>query len=223
MKLKDNKDRSSDEDVRPQDEVAEEDYDYEGGYPYRDKFSVVWRIIKRIAAVLVFAIGILFIARCCSFNNTSTLNKIIPTDSLMECGGPECEYLTHKIVNPLAPQGYFYAYSMVYAPAAHELQITVRYNVSAYDYTEVEDGHEYAFALKCGDSEIAAETLASHESGIYVYRRLAFHGVDINGETTLLMKNGDTGENYADIIVHHAEQEFSTYKLSGKERRSFDK
>lgn len=223
MKLKDNKDRLPDEDVRPQDEIVEEDYDYEGGYPHRDKFSVAWRIIKGIISAAVLVLAALFIMRCCSYNNTSVLNEIIPTDVLTECGGTEGEYLTHKLINPLAPQGYFYAYSMMYAPAAHELQITVRYNVSAYDYTEVEDGHEYAFALKCGDNEIAAEVLASHESGIYVYRRLSFHGVDINGEATLLMKNGDTGEKYADIIVHQADQEFSAYKLSGGERRSFDK
>lgn len=221
MKLKDNKEILPHEDPRVQDEIIDEDY--EGGYPRRDIFSVTWRIIKKIAAVLVIAIGILIVARCCYFNNTSTLDKLIPTDALTECGGPECGYLTHNIVNPLAPQGYFYAYAMVYAPAAHELQITVRYNVSAYDYTEVEDGHEYAFALKCGDDEIAGEVIASHKSGIYVYKRLVFSGVDISGETTLLMKNGMTGEKYADIIVHYEEQELSDYKLSGKERRAFDK
>lgn len=215
MKLKDNKDNFPDKDV-----LAEKYYDED--HPPRTALGTVWHVIKIIATVFVFAVCILFIARSCSYKNTSVLDDIVSNDALVQCGGADAEYLTHKPSESLAPQGYFFAYAMVYVPDAHQLQITVRYNVSAYDYTLVEKGHEYAFALKCGDGEIAGEAAASYESGRYVYRRLVFNGVDITGETSLLMKNGVTGEEYADVTVHYAGQEFAPYKLSGKEKDLFE-
>jgi hypothetical protein len=220
MNFKDKRDISHEADVPMEDAVEDEYYDEDN--PRRTGLGAVWRVIKTVVTVLVFAVSIMFIARSCSYRNTSTLDSIVPNEALVQSGGAEAEYLTHKLIDNLAPQGYFYAYSMVYAPEAHQLQITVRYNISVYDYTLVEDGHEYAYALKYGDTEIDGVAAESYESGRYVYRRLVFDGVDITDETSLVMKNGDTGEEYADITIHYAEQEFTEYKLSAKEKGLFE-
>ena len=213
-------DKSPEDDILADGETAEEYYDEDR--PPRTGLGIAWRVIKIIVTVLVFAVSIMFIVRSCSYKSTSTLDDIVANEALIQCGGADAEYFTHKLIEGLAPQGYFYAYAMVYVPDAHQLQITVRYNVSVYDYTMVDEGHEYAYSLKYGDEKIDGEIASSYESGRYVYKRLVFNGVDITGETSLLMKNGVTGEEYADITVHYAEQKFIAYKLSGKEKDLFE-
>ena len=110
---------------------------------------MVTKIIKYFFGIfLILVIGAL-IVRIIMSSDKSTLDDFKVTDAskaaYSENGGLTVKTL--KLKDKLGNAGYFCAYSMYYVEETGELQVTVRYNVSAVEYTEVESDDGFEFLL----------------------------------------------------------------------------
>ena len=107
------------------------------------------KIIKYFfGTLLVLVIGAL-IFRIILSSDKSTFDdfKITDTSKAAYAENGELTVKTLKLKDKLGNAGYFCAYSMYYVEETHELQVTVRYNVSAIDYTDVESDEDFEFLL----------------------------------------------------------------------------
>lgn len=107
------------------------------------------KIIKYFfLTLLAIVIGAL-IFRIIMSGDKSTLDdfKITDTSKATYAENGELTVKTLKLKDKLGGAGYFCAYSMYYVEETGELQVTVRYNVSAVDYTAVESDEDFEFLL----------------------------------------------------------------------------
>ncbi len=107
------------------------------------------KIIKYFfAALLIIVIGAL-IVRIIMSSDKSTLDdfKITDISKSAYAESNDLTVKTLKLKDKLGNAGYFCAYSMYYVEETGELQVTVRYNVSAVEYTEVESDDDFEFLL----------------------------------------------------------------------------
>lgn len=79
--------------------------------------------------------------------------------------GGELNVLEMTYKNRTAENGYFCAYSMYYVKETGELQVTVRFNVSALDYTDTESEEDIEFLLmKRVGADLSAEGVTQSNS-----------------------------------------------------------
>lgn len=181
------------------------------------------KIIKQIATAILFIICGMFIFRCCMVADKSVFDELSATPSLVTAyADGELEVKTVKVEKEIADDGYFAAYAFCFIPETGEVQVTVRWNDSVYEYTDMTKGHEYSFHLL---NETTGETfpltaLESKKRAIYNYRKLSADAVNL-GETdtlTVVMELRDGFESTQ--VVRYGEQPFEEYKLSGGEKKA---
>jgi len=185
----------------------------------------VGRIAKNTVIFLLFFICGLFIFRCCFAADRSTLNDIIPTDGLRAAyaADGELEILSHEVVREISEDGYMAAYAFVWIPEAGEVQLTVRYNDSVYEYNGLPAGDTFTFVLTDSKSGkvYEAAVLAEEKKWMYNFRRLSFSGVEITEGNDLVLCMLCGGEEISQDTVHYADQNavLRPYKLSRSEKK----
>lgn len=107
------------------------------------------KIIKTLFVVLLCIIIGALIIRTIIYSDKSVWDDFEITDAsraaYAESGELSVLEMTYK--NRTADNGYFCAYSMYYVEETGELQVTVRFNVSALDYTDTESEENIEFLL----------------------------------------------------------------------------
>lgn len=183
------------------------------------------KIAKWIVVAFVAVFNIMFIFRCCVADNTNILADLVPTDALRAAyTDGEVELITHDVVREISENGYMRAYAYVWSPEAKEVQITIRYNNSVYEYNMLPEGSEFSYTLT--DSVTGAIYTPSYtesdEMWMYNYRRLVFSGVEFSEDANLIvhMYYGDT--EISSETIHYADQNVvnEPYALSQKEKQS---
>ncbi len=180
------------------------------------------KIIKNTATVILFIICAMFILRCCMVADKSVFDELYLTDALTSAaadGIPEVK--TVKVEREIADDGYFSAYAFYYVPENGEVQVTVRWNDSVYDYTSMTEGHEYSFHLlnETTGETFPLEAIDAKKRSIYNYRKLDATSVSLGEADTLtvVMELRDGFESTQ--VVRFGEQPLEEYRLSRAERR----
>lgn len=110
---------------------------------------MVTKILKKAFIIfLVIVIGALIVRMFISSDKTTFDDFAVSEDSLAayaESGALTVKTLAQK--DKFSGAGYFAAYSLFYVEETGEIQVTVRYNVSAVDYTGVESEEDFEFVL----------------------------------------------------------------------------
>lgn len=184
--------------------------------PHRVKIE---KIIKIAAYVIIFTLCFMFVVRCFMVADKSTFDEIYPTDSLRAAyADGEIEMKTVKVEEEIATDGYFAAYAFYFCPEAGEVQCTVRWNDSTYEYTDMEKGHEYAFYfLNEGTGEkYPARALDSAKKAMYNYRKLVADGVEL-GESDRLTLKMEIRDGYeSSQVIRYGEQPLKDCKVPKK-------
>jgi len=183
------------------------------------------KIIKQIATAILFIICGMFIFRCCMVADKSIFDELAATPSLVTAyADGDLAVKTVKVEKEIADDGYFAAYAFCFIPETGEVQVTVRWNDSVYEYTDMTKGHEYSFHLL---NETTGETfpltvLESKKRAIYNYRKLSADAVNLGDTDTLtvVMELRDGFESTQ--VVRYGEQPFEEYKLSGSEKKGLN-
>ena len=89
--------------------------------------------------------------------------KITDTSKSAYAESGELTVKTLKLKDKLGGAGYFCAYSMYYVEETSELQVTVRYNISAVDYTSVESDEDFEFLLLKRKTPVDLTDLSKNE------------------------------------------------------------
>ena len=195
------------------------------------------RTFGKILKYSVIAVALIFIAflavRIGMTSNRRILADIHPTDNAALAYEKDREeaFLTHKLPAEISEDGYFTAYALSYSPASGELQITVRYNQSLSEkYLPGSDPDNYYFELRDGEGETVAKGKRLSEKELYFYEhiRIAFEGIELDGESELyLFLCDDESEYPADhtkgIIIHHPSFEFKKISLSKEQKEALSK
>ncbi|MBE6541848.1 MAG: hypothetical protein E7672_05310 [Ruminococcaceae bacterium] len=177
------------------------------------------KIIKKIMTAIIFILCGMIIFRCCMVADKSTFKDLYVTDDLKSAySGGESVMYTVDVKAEISDEGYFSAYGFYYNPEASEAQFAARWNDSAYEYTEMEEGHEYVFYLlnETTGETYEAKCVDSTKKMIYNYRKYIVSDCVI-GEADLIkivmeLKDGDKSTQF----LKHAEQPLEEYKVKGK-------
>ncbi len=183
------------------------------------------RIAKWIVVAFVAIFNIMFIFRCCVAGDRSVLSDLTPTDALRTAyADGEVELITHEVVREISENGYMSAYAYVYSPEAEEVQITIRYNDSVYEYNALPEDVEFSFTLTDSVSGTVYEPSVISEDSFWMYnhRRLVFSGVKMSEESNLVVKMMYNGEEISFETIHYADQNVvnEPYKLSRREKEA---
>lgn len=184
------------------------------------------KAIKRVATAILFVICGMFVLRCCMVADKSVFDELYATPTLVSAyTDGDMTVQTVKVEAEIADDGYFSAYSFYYVPKNGEVQITVRWNDSVYNYTDMTKGYEYTFHLLNEDTgeTFPLSTLDSKKRSIYNYRKLDAVGVNL-GEAdrlTVVMELRDGFESTQ--VIRYGEQSLEIYKLSGKDKKALGK
>lgn len=177
------------------------------------------KIIGRIATFIIFALCFMFVIRCCMVADKSEFSNLYITDGVRSAyADGESEVKTVKVEREIADDGYFSAYAFFYVPETGEIQVTVRWNDSAYEYTSTEQGYEFAFHLlnETTGEKYPATVIDTAKKSIYNYRKLVAKDVDL-GEAERLTVVLEVGDGYeSKQIIRYAEQPLLDYKLPSK-------
>ena len=166
------------------------------------------KIIKRILiGFIIVAVGALIIRAAIS-SDKSVFDEFKVTEAskaaYAENGSITVDTL--KLKDKMAGSGYFSAYSLYYVEETGELQVTVRYNKSAAEYThnDSDDGFEFlllkretpqdldsslveeeenTFTLYDGEYFRADSVETKKRYGLYTYQKMIFKNVPLSGET----------------------------------------
>ncbi len=177
------------------------------------------KIIKRCAYIIIFVLCLMFVIRCIMVADKSTFDELYVTDALCEAySDGVLEIKTVKAEEEIAADGYFSAYAFYYSPEAREIQVTVRWNDSVYEYTDMEKGYEYEFCIlnEATGERFPAVAVDSVKKTLYNYRKLTVPNVNV-GETdrlTVVMYLRDGYESTQ--VIRYGEQPFKDYKLPAK-------
>ncbi len=126
------------------------------------------KIIKYFfGTLLILVIGAL-IFRIILSSDKSTLDdfKITDASKAAYAENGELTVKTLKLKDKLGGAGYFCAYSMYFVEETRELQVTVRYNVSAVDYTGVESDEDFEFLLLKRETPLDLMDLSAEEEDL---------------------------------------------------------
>ena len=177
------------------------------------------KIILRIGTVIIFILCGLLIWRSCMVADKSTYSKPVVTESLTEAYlDGESKMLTVKVSAEISDDGYFTAYAFYYNPESGEAQFAVRWNDSVYEYTDMDEGHEYVFYLhnETTDEKYPIVAIESKKNLFYNYRRMVSEGVKVEDNEKLVLVMELRDEYTSSIVIKHAEQTFTEYKLPAK-------
>lgn len=182
------------------------------------------KIAKKIVVAFIAIFNILFILRCCAVGDRSTLSDVIPTDALRAAyQDGELELITHEVVREISENGYMTAYAYVWSPTAQEVQITIRYNNSVYDYNALPEGVEFSFTLTDSVTETVWEPSYTETDSFWMYnhRRLVFSDVTFPEDADLVVHMYYNGEEISSETIHYADQNVvnESYKLSKNEKK----
>ena len=181
------------------------------------------KIIKQIATAILFIICGMFIFRCCMVADKSIFDELFATDTLVTAyTDGDFAVKTVKVEKEIADDGYFSAYAFYFIPETGEVQVTVRWNDSVYEYTDMTQGHEYVFHLlnEATGETFPLTTLEAKKRAIYNYRKLTASAVNLGDADTLtvVMELRDGFESTQ--VVRYGEQPFEDYKLSGGDKKT---
>ena len=181
------------------------------------------KIFTTAVTLIVLALCGLIVFRCCMSADRSVMTDIVPSEAMLSAytAGELTAVTTENTAADIAEDGYYSVYGFVYFPELHQVQITVRYNKSLFNYVAVPVGTEFSYTLGNDDStdRVSPTSVTNYENGLYIYRRLVFDGVDVSEETTLncFMRLSDTYESKHP--VHHATQPLVDRKFTKDELR----
>ena len=188
-------------------------------------------MFKKIITTFIYAVILircgLIIFRCCANADRSTLSELYVTPELTAAyADGEMEVLKlEENASEIAPDGYFAAYAFRYIPEARQLQATVKYNVSTYEYLNLPDGTDMAFYL-CRNEDMTTlrepDAVTEDSRSIYRYKKLVWNDVDIGEDNWQIYMDRQDGQ-YSIAPLRYAEQEYRQYKLSGGEKKALEK
>jgi len=175
------------------------------------------KFVKYTATAILFIVCAMFVFRCCMVADKSTFDELAVTPGLTAAlaDGESDIYSVPRVEREISESGYFCAYAYYWIPEAGEIQCTVRWNDSAYEYTGMTEGTEYVFHLL---NETTGETfpctvLDSAKKGIYNFRKLAASNASVT-DTERLTVVMELRDGYTDTqIIKFAEQPMSKYKV----------
>ncbi len=185
------------------------------------------KIAKDIVFAIIMILCAMFVLRCCFASDHSTLSKIYPTDGLKSAyaaAGQEMTLLSHPVAAEISENGYMTCYAFVYCPDANEVQLTVRYNASVFEYNDLPEGTVFTYTLTDSDTEqaVTAVVVETETKWMYTYHRIVFPGVTVTDTNNLVIRMyaGDT--EIASDVVHYADQNvvLKAYKLSRSEKKA---
>lgn len=173
------------------------------------------KIIKSIVYAVVLLLCLLIVLRCCLNSDRSTLDDLVKTDALAsvvsaEPGDKMAVRVLEDDASELSSDGYFCAYGFTYIPEAAEVQVTVRYNRSVYEYNNIPEGTVLTFYLSLGASgeKIPMTVVLSESRLMYEYRRLSLDGIELADDSVVYCWMELSGGMYSNTAVKYAEQPF---------------
>lgn len=169
------------------------------------------KIIKTTLIVILVTIIAAFSIRAFVIStDKGTFDEFFVTDASKEAykNGGKLTVDTLKLKDKMGGNGYFCAYSLYYVEETGELQVTVRYNKSALEYTKSKSHEDIEFGLLIretpedlsyvdgvkaentvfdlydGEYKLpdAVETKTKY-GGLYTYKKLIFNNVKLTGES----------------------------------------
>ena len=179
-----------------------------------------------VAVMLVFFIFLF--SRIMMTGDRTALRDVSPTEGARAAFAADGEdaFLTNTLPSDISRDGYFTAYALAFAPAAKELQITVRYNDSLYEkYLEGSDPETYYFEIRDaeGNTVSKAKVVGEKERYFYNHLRLSFEGIE-GGEELYLFLCCDSASYPADhtegILITHPSLEMKKLRLSSGEKEA---
>lgn len=178
------------------------------------------KIVKKTATAIVLILCAMFILRCCLAADKRTFSKLTATDALRSAyADGESEILTvARMESEIAGDGYFSAWGFYYCPETGEVQLAVRWNKSVYEYTDMEEGHEFSFHLvnETTGEEFPAEAIDEKQFAMYSYRKLTVSGVHV-AEGEQLSAVMELRDGYTSVqVLKYDEQELVPYKVPKK-------
>jgi len=180
------------------------------------------KFVKIFAYVIIFTLCASFIIRCIMVADKSPFAKPVMTDEMIAAYTEEDVGFiqTVDVAPEMSESGYFCAYGFYYVPTVGQAQLAVRWNDSAYKYTDVTPGTEFAFELvnETTGERYPCRAVEEKERTLYNFRRLiadgAVFGPDDEIAVVMSIRDGYTDRQ----IVCYAEQPMEEYELSGKEK-----
>lgn len=176
---------------------------------------MIQKTIKTIVYAVVLLLCLFIVLRCCLNSDRSTLDDLLRTDALAAVSAADTEkrmavQVLHENATELSSDGYFCVYGFVYIPEAAEVQLTVRYNRSVYEYNQIPEDTPFSFYLSVGaGGEKLPMTVGASESKLmYEYRRLVLDGIELTDDALLYCWMELTPGVYSTTAVKYAEQPF---------------
>ena len=186
--------------------------------------KVFGKIVKYFFISVIVLFNAIIIFRVALSLNKGVLKAIEPTEALCAAYAEDgdLEILTNKLPNDLSTNRAFTAYSFCYAPAAGEVQITIRINRGEYKKVSLPEGGEFAFSLRESDTDglTEGEILAVRDWMMYRYFKVSFPCGEMKDGMSygvLLLAGGEAED---EMIVHHKDQAFSNRSLTSGERKA---
>lgn len=181
------------------------------------------KIVKGFVYAVVLLLCLLIVLRCCLNSDRSTLDRLVVTDALTAVranadDGRITVWRLHENASEISSDGYFCAYDFTYIPEAGEIQFTVRYNRSVYEYNGLAEDTVLPFYISIGESgeKQPATVVESTSRLMYEYRRLVIDDVELTDDSCVYCWMELGNGVYSDTAVKYAEQPFEskTEKLS---------
>lgn len=185
--------------------------------PVHERYVFMEKFVKNFATAIVLIVCAMFVVRCFMVADKSTFSKPLKTDAMTAAyaDGESVTY-TVDIQKEISDDGYFSAYAFYYTPESGEVQLTVRWNNSVYEYTDMTEGHEFSFYLlnETTGAKYPMTAVESKDKNIYNFRRLTASGVTISDTDSVIavMELRDGFESTHPI--KYAEQPMDECKVS---------
>lgn len=183
------------------------------------------KFVKRFATVIILMLCAMFVVRCLMVSDKSEFSKPAATELLKQAyaDGESVTY-TAKQYKEISDDGYYSAYGFYYTPESGEVQVAVRWNDSVYEYTGMEEGHEFSFYLlnETTGAKYPAAAVEAKDKNIYNFRRLVAEGVSLEENEALSVVMELRDEHESVHPVKYAEQPFKEYKLPSSVRKEIE-
>lgn len=141
------------------------------------------KTIQTFATAVVLFLCAMIVLRCCYSSDRSYMTEIVADDALRQAyaAGELTVLTTHENAGEISSDGYFSAYGFVYFPECRQVQLTVRYNKSIYEYHGLPEDAVFSYTLGYEESgeRFSPTSVTTEKKGIYTYSRLVFDGVEL--------------------------------------------
>lgn len=198
----------------------------------------VWKAFKIVFYILIFSVcGALIFRSCFMFDYyPAGMRQVLWTPAATAAYeqngrdgfGAQKQNLNFSYDDP--KEGNFFGSHLIRIPAAKELQVTVRYNIStltryAERYDRVEDEIAFAYYLSDNNGNHYPLTASATDEAFhrYHYVRLAFDGVDCDAVTNLYLDIYFADEvnldekPLASILIYEDDLKWKPYRLAASE------